>query len=101
MKDGFKAMLSLFLAFIVIMPLAIIGKIIGGGLLALYIFSPLYYLLAWKMKIIKNMDSKFFIHGLIPLVNIIGLYALLIIFIQEKILKGDIHVFVGENKKSK
>jgi hypothetical protein len=93
-----KAVASLFLGFAVMIPFAILGKILGGGLIAVFIFSPLYYALAWKLGMLKDPDPVVIFHGIIPLINLMGTYALLIIFIHDRLLKGDINIFLGKKK---
>jgi hypothetical protein len=56
------------------------------------------YVLAWKLGMLKDPEPVTIFHGIIPLVNIIGTYALLIIFIHSKLLKGDINIFLGKKK---
>lgn len=98
MKDGLKALLSLILSCIIIVLLIIGGGLICGSYGAIFIFTPLYYLLAWNMGILKPVNPKFIMHGIIPAINIIAFYSLLIIFIHERVLSGDLNVFLGKKK---
>lgn len=99
MKEGFKAIASLILAFIMLIPFTILGRYIGGGVIASFLFAVPYYLLAWKLNILKNRDSFIVWLGIIPLFNVMGVYALSIIFIHDRILNGDIRVFTNEHRK--
>lgn len=98
MKDGLKAIISLFLAFAIMVPVIILCAISGWGLLSAFIFTPIYYLLAWKMKMLRNADGTFMIHGIIPVANVMGAYALLIIFIHDRILNADLNVFLSKKR---
>src|SRR5574343_598567 len=98
MTDGFKAIISLLLAFAVMVLIIILCAVSGGGLLYAFIFTPIYYLLAWKMRMLRNTNSTFIIHGIIPVANIMGTYILLIIFIHDRILSGDLNIFLGKKK---
>lgn len=84
MKDGFKVLLALLLAFISIMPFAILVHYLGGGLVTAYLFSPLYYALAWKMGMLKKRDSTVILLGIMPMLNLMGAFALLIILYATK-----------------
>lgn len=79
-------------------PIIILCVVSGGGLLSAFIFTPIYYLLAWKMKMLRNADDTFIIYGIIPVANVMGTYTLLIIFIHDIILNGNLSVFIGKKK---
>lgn len=92
MKKGLLTLLALIIATMTMIPICILGKYLGGGLILSYIFSPVFYLLIWVMKIKQPKDSPLLVIGLIPILNIMYVYALLIILYTKK-LGGDLGIY--------
>ena len=88
----------MLLAFLTIIPLAILGKLMGGGLIAVMLFSVIYYLIAWKRGLLKSKDPFFKWVGLIPLFNLMALLALLTVIYTEK-LGGDFDMYKPHERK--
>lgn len=85
MSTGLKSIGGMILAFLTIIPLAIFGKLIGGGLIAVMLFSVMYYLIAWKRGLLKSKDPFFKWVGLIPPFNLMALLAVLMVIYTEKL----------------